>query len=295
VQRFAAAGPAPDDPPLHSEPGIVSRYFVMLPQGEFLLRTTGDPRVAAMPMLLLHDAPGSSLALEPMMQALSARGLVLTLDLPGCGESPPLQGESASLADVASVVRDLLDKIGVQRCALYAIGFGSTLALQLAAEDPARFPQLLLQGLCLADDAQRSAMRLRYAPEIALQDDGSHWYRCWLMLRDSLIYFPWYDGRAAALRRVAADFDAQVLHQRTFETVKQLKGYPQFIRAALAQDTQSQCRVVARRGVNVTVLQDPLHPFAAFARQEAALAATLRWPLLSSANASTIEALRQLA
>jgi pimeloyl-ACP methyl ester carboxylesterase len=255
----------------------------------------GDRRSSATPLLLLHDAPGSSLELEPLMLRLSMQRYVLTMDLPGCGESPAFAAGSAELGDFAALLRQVLEYAGVQRCGLYGKGFGGALALELANADPGRFAQLLLQGLCLPEDALRAQMLQRYAPDIALQDDGSHWYRCWLMLRDSLIYFPWYDGGAVALRRVAADFDPQRLHSRTFETVKQLNGYPQFIRAALRQDTAAQWRALAQSAVEVTLLQDPLHPFAAFAAREQALAEAMSWTRRRRADCSVFEALDALA
>ncbi len=294
ARQFAASDPPPPDPVPTFNANGVSRGFLDLPHGQVLVRLAGAA-AGTRPLLLLHDAPGSSLALEPLMQQLASRRRVVTLDLPGCGESPPLAPAQASLADFAAVVEQVLDGLRLADCAVYAQGFGSSLALELGASNPRRFPKLLLHGLCLPASSQRPELLDRYAPPIDLAADGSHWYRTWLMLRDSLIYFPWYAGRAAALRRVPADFDAQHLHERTFEVLKQYQGYQQLIMAALTLDTELRCRDAQRAGAALQLWDDPLHPFAAWADRHAALAQSLELPVMSATPGHLLDALFALA
>jgi pimeloyl-ACP methyl ester carboxylesterase len=229
------------------------------------------------------------------MQQLASRRRVLTLDLPGCGESPPFARAQASLADYGALVEQVLNGLHLADCAVYGLGFGSSLALELGASNPRRFPQVLLDGLCLPESSQRQELLDRYAPPIDLATDGSHWYRTWLMLRDSLIYFPWYEGRAAAVRRVPADFDARHLHERTFEVLKQYQGYRQLILAALDQDTALRCRDAHRAGAALQLWDDPLHPFAAWADRHAALAQSLKLPVVSATPGNLVDALVALA
>jgi hypothetical protein len=84
--------------------------------------------------------------------------------------------------------------------------------------------------------AERAALRRHYAPPIAIDPGGAHWHRTWLMLRDSLVYWPWYNRRRAGLRRVAADFGAERLHAWTFEVMKQHHACQHVIEAALQRD-----------------------------------------------------------
>jgi hypothetical protein len=145
--------------------------------------------------------------------------------------------------------------------ALHAEGFSSSLAAAIAVAAPERVARIELRGACLPSPSLRQLMVEHYAPEIDLMPDGSHWYRTWLMLRDSLVRFPWFDGRIAALRRVASDFDAQRLHDWTFEVLKQPRCYRHAILAALRYDLESALPSLAGR---VVALDDSQHPFATF-------------------------------
>jgi pimeloyl-ACP methyl ester carboxylesterase len=288
--QFAASGPPPPDPVPQFGASGVSRGFLDLPHGQVLIRLAGAA-AETRPLLLLHDAPGSSLALEPLMQQLASRRRVVTLDLPGGGESPPLALARASLADFAALVERILDGLHVESCDVYGQGFGSSLAIELSALNPRRFPKVTLHGLCLPERSQRQELLERYAPPIELAADGSHWYRTWLMLRDSLIYFPWYEGRASALRRAPGDFDARQLHERTFEVLKQYQGYSQFIGAALGQDAELRCRDAHRGGVALQLWDDPLHPFSTWADRQSALVQSLELPVAAAAAGNWVHAL----
>ena len=53
------------------------------------------------------------------------------------------------------------------------------------------------------------------------------------MLRDSQIYWPWYDTRKDAQRRVPADFSAERMHTWTFDVMKKHRSYHHLINAVI--------------------------------------------------------------
>jgi hypothetical protein len=118
---------------------------------------------------------------------------------------------------------------------MYGIGFGSSLAIALSASTlPAG--RLIVRGVLLPNDAERNDLRNNFAPEIKIEQDGSHWYRTWLMLRDSQIYWPWYDYRKDAQRHAPGEFGAEHLHLRTFDVMKCHSTYHHLIHAVLDCD-----------------------------------------------------------
>jgi hypothetical protein len=106
------------------------------------------------------------------------------------------------------------------------------MAAQIASID-----NVVLRGVFLPDDNERGGLRSRYAPAIDIEADGSHWYRTWLMLRDSLVYWPWYEHKLKALRRAPADFSAERMHAWTFDVMKQHHSYHQYINAAIERES----------------------------------------------------------
>ncbi|HEX8382969.1 MAG TPA: alpha/beta fold hydrolase [Sphingomonas sp.] len=243
--RFGADGPAP----MHGDALVpaptIARQFVAGGAGQLHLRYAGDRSAPA--LLLLHDAPGSAEQAEPLIAALAARFFVVAPDLPGHGESEPWD-EPPTLARLADAAGRLLDTLGIASASVYGIGFGSSVALALAGRQPGRVAMTVLQGIALPDAAERAELRAHYAPPIAIEADGAHWYRTWLMLRDSQIYWPWYDRRLERLRRVDADFSARPLHRWTMDVMRTRASYAHLIHAALDEDA-----VEALRGVTTPI------------------------------------------
>jgi pimeloyl-ACP methyl ester carboxylesterase len=249
LREFAAHAAAPDDmaPGSASQAASgITRDYVDLPSGQMLVRHSGPAQAPI--ILLLHDAPGSARELEPLIVALAATHRVYAFDLPGCGESEPLPDATRSLGHYAAVLQQACRDLGIERAAVYGRGFGASLAIEFARNAPALASQLLLHGVLLPTDEERADLRAHYAPPIAIEATGGHWYQTWLMLRDSLLYWPWYRRTRASQRRAAADFGAQRLHDWTFEVMKQIHAYPHFIHAALDQ----------RAGQILPTLQSPI-------------------------------------
>jgi pimeloyl-ACP methyl ester carboxylesterase len=250
-QRFGSpAMPAPLIRAIEDGPGV-KRQFVDVGGRAQMVRHAGDRSAPA--VLLLHDAPGSSLMETARIAELAAAHFVLAPDLPGSGESETL-GPDAELHDYAAAIWRLCDALGLGPVAIEGHGFGASLAVQMAAQQSQRARSVAIDGLLLADDDEREALLAHYAPPVTIERDGAHWYRLWLMLRDGLVYWPWYDTRRAALRRAPVSFDAQMLHDRTVETMKQGSDYHHFVNAALRHDA---ARALAACTAPVFLIGDP--------------------------------------
>lgn len=220
-----------------------------------LFRYLGDP--ANPPLMLLHDAPGSSLMLADRMQARASDYFVIAPDIPGSGDAASLAA-SAELPAYSEALWRLMDACGIGKARLEGYGLGASLAVEMAASEPRRCLGLAIDGLLLPNAAQRANLLACLAPPIAIERDGSHWYRLWLRLRDSLVYWPWYDTRRTALRRTAASFDAAALHDWTVEVMKQWASYHHFPHAVLRHDAAAR---LADVGVPVERIANSVPPF----------------------------------
>jgi len=241
--RFVDPGATLEHPPASVR--ATGRQFFAFERGDLLVRCAGERDLPC--LLLLHDVPGSSRALEPLIAALSNSYFVVAPDLPGSGNSPGF-GAGASMGDYVGVLRDLLDQLGIVQCAVAGIGFASSLALALARTDGGRVASVALTGVLLADATERQRLAAHHTPPIAIEADGSHWFRLWQQLRDTLIWWPWFDPRRDALRGEPADFAAGVLHDRTVEVMKQHTAYGELVAAVLAHDA----------GEDLALLSQPL-------------------------------------
>ena len=282
--RFGADGRAPPDCDAIGSSVGIGRQFIDGPAGQLHLRTCGDR--ANPPLLLLHDAPGSSEQAEPLIERLAEHFFVIAPDMPGCGESDAFE-QTPDIAAFAGCAAALLDRLGIVATAVYGIGFGSSVALVLAEQNPSRITTVALQGIALPDDVERRDLRERLAPPIEISADGSHWYRTWLMLRDSLVYWPWYERRFAAVRRVEADFTARPLHRWTMDVMRARTSYAAIIDAALDHDAAA---ALARLSVPPVRIADPATPLSAYDAQFGSLC-----PQAAAIDASAPNRARSLA
>jgi pimeloyl-ACP methyl ester carboxylesterase len=85
------------------------------------------------PLVLLHALGLSRDSWDPVLPALARHFDVLTVDLPGCGSSPPLPpGVEPSPGALAEAVAGLLDDLGVERPAVVGNSVGGWVAVELA-------------------------------------------------------------------------------------------------------------------------------------------------------------------
>ncbi|MEU9091689.1 alpha/beta fold hydrolase [Streptomyces sp. NPDC048428] len=86
------------------------------------------------PMLLIHGSGASGSTWNPMIPALAAHHHVIRVDLPGCGQSPPVVSYDVPVQ--AGRVAALLDDLGVGQVATVGHSSGGYVATALAEGRP---------------------------------------------------------------------------------------------------------------------------------------------------------------
>jgi pimeloyl-ACP methyl ester carboxylesterase len=207
--------------------------FIDTGDGQIFVRCYGDASKRA--VLLLHDAPGTGLALADMARELSEKMYVILPDLPGTGDSNAPGDDKSVLDAAASALSIIADTLGLKQFSVAGVGVGATLAAVFAGKNDSRLTALLLEDVPVKDEAAAG----KIAPDMPLTPEGSHWIQAWLMLRDAQIYKPWFDGRIAAQRHTQGNFDAEWLHAQTFALMKSRATYHRLPREALRFDTKA--------------------------------------------------------
>ena len=104
-----------------------------------------DAAAGGPPVVLLHGAGANlqdmNLALG---ERLAIRRRVILVDRPGFGFSARTEGDCSSPASQASVLRELLDKLGIERAIVVGHSWGGALALTFALDFPQRVAGLVL-------------------------------------------------------------------------------------------------------------------------------------------------------
>src|SRR5687767_11966381 len=89
------------------------------------------------PLLLLHSAPRSSRAYRLLLPRLAPHFRAVAPDLPGCGESDPLDGE-VTIERMGDAMVEFLDALGIASAHVFGQHAGNKVAAAMAANHPQR-------------------------------------------------------------------------------------------------------------------------------------------------------------
>jgi pimeloyl-ACP methyl ester carboxylesterase len=242
-------------PPSRATAGVSQsrQYYVDLMHGPLRVRLHGETERAA-PLLLLHDVPGGSCALQPLAEALASDRRTITPDLPGLGESHPLP--YPSLGSYVTALAEMLERLGTGPVDLFAEGLGTCFAVALAARHPTLVRRLALDGLPLVRLREQRLYAKHYCPPLVPDLHGGHLLRAWGQLCDAESCWPWFERSPAAARLREPDLDADVLHARLVEVMKQLPSYGDAARAALEARVRDILRGVHQPTLLFDVAED---------------------------------------
>ncbi|MCK9796065.1 alpha/beta hydrolase [Isoptericola sp. 4D.3] len=113
---------------------------------EVFYREAGDPERPT--LVLLHGFPTSSHMFRGLMAALADEFHLVAPDHIGFGSSaaPPVDEFEYGFENLTAVTLKLLDRLGLERFALYVQDYGAPIGLRIASRDPGRVTALISQS-----------------------------------------------------------------------------------------------------------------------------------------------------
>ncbi|MFM0305389.1 alpha/beta fold hydrolase [Paraburkholderia sediminicola] len=98
----------------------------------------------ALPLVLLHGIGSGAASWVQQFEALGETRRVLAWDAPGYGASTPVNADSPTASEYATVLKEWLDALGIERCVLLGHSLGAIIAGAFAVVNPQRVAGLLL-------------------------------------------------------------------------------------------------------------------------------------------------------
>lgn len=275
--RALARGKLPPARLRRSDDAAGERRLVTVDDRRLMVRCLGSGPGPA--VLVLPHMPGPALPLAGFAAGLTGRRTVL-VELSGNGDSaaPPLPPAIETWTDEVAGVIAALD---LGKPVLVGQGAGAIVAA--AAMERKLGSRLVLINPPLLSAADRAAQRERYAAPLELAWDGTHLVQLYQALRNEELFWPWYDQRPAATRRIAPALDRFALDRRLVGILKHHESYAPAWQALLDYPLLDVLRGLPARPVAVTA-RDHL-----FAEAAAAGAAALKLPTIEAGG--TAEAL----
>lgn len=220
---------------------MIRRRFFDLPDGQIHHRVVDGP-AGRPPILALHQASGSSKALEPVLAAFGRTRRVIAPDLAGNGDSTPLAKPQPSMADYAATLLPLLDAESGP-VDIYGFHAGASVALELAILRPDRIRRVVLDSLGLYTPKEGRRMAEEYVPDLSLDRHGGHLLRAWHVVRDTYLFWPWFQQDAAHTRGVGVP-DLRPLHDKVVEVIKSCETFGDLYRAAFLHEKEARLPLV---------------------------------------------------
>lgn len=103
-------------------------------------------------LLLLHDFPSSSHQFRRLMQALGAQHRLIAPDCPGSGHTVAPRDFAYSFDRLADVIERFVQRLGVDRFAMYLSGTGGAIGFRLATRHPEWPAGLIIQNANAYDE-----------------------------------------------------------------------------------------------------------------------------------------------
>ena len=239
LRRHRASGTVPSAPRCAPIAGRSTVDYVVVHGLSMLVRRSGDDTLTT-PILICPHAPGSSASYEPLLAALAPHRAVLAIDYPGHGESDPWPNEPHGVAQWAEAVTGALDALGIAKVHAYGHAGGAAVAVECARRFPQRVESLILDAPIRLTEAARSALAPRYAQSITPTWDGGHLLRLWHHLRDSELWWPWFERGHQNIRTTPPRIDPARLTALACEALKQPASYQPAWEAVLSYPLDEQ-------------------------------------------------------
>jgi pimeloyl-ACP methyl ester carboxylesterase len=168
------------------------KHYANLSSGQTHYRRNGR----GSPLIALHASPLSSAFLIPTINALAKHADVIAPDTPGYGQSDPLAKDNLEgqdgLSPYVEWLLEFIDRLGLDKVALYGVATGSQIAISFAARYPERLDYVIMDSAAHFTEKERQDLPHHYFPDISPKPDGSHLKTVWNMSNGLFNWFPWY-------------------------------------------------------------------------------------------------------
>ncbi|MEY4541598.1 MAG: hypothetical protein RLZZ306_3355 [Bacteroidota bacterium] len=167
----------------------MEQKFVLVKGIKIHYRTSGW----GTPIILLHASPRSGKMLEKFGDMLSNHFNVVIPDLPGYGYSESIPQKVTSMNDVVPYLKEFISAIYLKKPHIYGTATGAQLGIAFALKYPNDMKNLYLDNPAHFSEEEYHQISENYFVDLTPTTGGSHLQNLWNHVRESMMYFPWYD------------------------------------------------------------------------------------------------------
>ncbi|MEZ5500814.1 MAG: alpha/beta fold hydrolase [Steroidobacteraceae bacterium] len=259
VRDFLKRGKPAAAPAVAATAGIAGRAWndtVRIPGGQLRLRRNLD--APGRPVVVQHDAAGSSDIIRPLAESFIGHRPVIAIDLPGHGESDNTLGSGrVTVAGHARAVQQALRALGVDQYDFVGTWGGALVGLELATTARSALRRLVLADLMYFDAPTLARLRKHYTPRIEPDWYGGHLLHTWHMIRDQSLFWPWFDRSSQGVIHQPVNVATEMVHRRVIEVFKAPEMWRAAYQAHFAYPVKARLRALKVPAMLVAPDWDP--------------------------------------
>jgi pimeloyl-ACP methyl ester carboxylesterase len=226
-------------------PGRLWQEMIEVPGGQLRAKRNDDAK--GTPVVVQHDAAGSSDIVRRLAEGFVGKRPVLAVDLPGHGESDnTLPRGKVTVGAYAKSLATALDALEIERCDFLGQWGGGLLGLELATSAPKRIDHLILADLLYFDAKLTATLKAHYTPDIQPDWYGGHLLHAWMLMRDQGLFWPWFERTRRGIIWQPVRVDPEMVHRRVIEVFKAPVMWRAAYQAHFAYPTRAKLARVTR-------------------------------------------------
>jgi pimeloyl-ACP methyl ester carboxylesterase len=144
-------------------------------------------------IVLLHASPRSGEMLKTFGKMLSEHFELIIPDLPGYGYSESIPKKVETLYDVVPYLKSFFEGLNLSKPSIYGTATGAQLGIAYALTYPNDIKNLYLDNPAHFSEEEFQQISEKYFVNLTPKPDGNHLQNLWNHVRESMMYFPWYD------------------------------------------------------------------------------------------------------
>jgi len=208
--------------------GQLTKSLVETATGSILVRRGGH--MDRTPLVLLHGAGQSGDSVATFAAQLADQSATIAIDLPGHGESDArFEAAGCTIRACALAVADVLRKFDLQHVDLFGVAAGAFVAVELSKLAPDLVGRIVMMEPPLLDSGTADQWLSDGLPDFTPDWHGGHLLRCWHMVRDSRLYFPWFRRDRIGIRWHEPQLDLQEIQREVTDFLKADGAWQQLV------------------------------------------------------------------
>ena len=217
--------------------GQLTKSIFHSTQGDIKIEKNFDTNTN--PLFCLHSAGGSSKTIRFLTESIAKNIDVYSIDLPGHGESDKKLIETDCVKEHTDIISQILKHESCNELKIMAFQTSCASALDAAKNSSVDMKKIILIEPWILSDQEVSDYIDNGLPLIEPDWSGGHLQSYWHMVRDSRLFWPWYNRTISGIIEGTPDLEESQLDIEVTELIRSEGYWQQTMKDQLTYPTKN--------------------------------------------------------